>query len=266
MNKQYEELLAYFRKQKKVAIAFSGGVDSTFLLMAAKEAIGDQVIAITMKTPYIPNWEYAEAIQFATDHHIRHEVIQINEIPKTIFNNPEDRCYLCKLAIFRQIIEIAKGSGIDCVCDGSNHDDTKDYRPGLRALQELGIESPLMDLKWTKGDIRRESAILNLPTWNKPPYACLMTRIPHNTLVTMEDLRKIEQAEVYMISRGFKAMRVRKHKDLARIEVNHEERDRLFDTELWDDIHAKFKEIGFTFVTIDLFGYKMGVFNESKRT
>ena len=264
MNREkYEQLLDYLKDKKRVMIAFSGGVDSTFLLKAAQDALGDQVKAVTIKSPYIPEWEIKEAEEFVAGLKVDHEIVAVDHILESIMMNPKDRCYLCKTYIFGQIMEKAKAEGYDYVCDGSNLDDTKDYRPGMVALKELGVISPLLECGWTKSDIRAASAGLNLPTWNKPPYACLLTRLPYDQKIGEAALRQVEKAEVYMMSRGFKAVRVRHHGDLARIEVDPADRERLFDIHLWDDVAAKLKEIGFTYVTFDASGYKMGSFNET---
>lgn len=261
-NEKYEELLTYLRDKKRILIAFSGGVDSTFLLKAAKDALGEDVKAVTIKSPYIPKWEIDEALEFVAGLGVRHEVVEVDHILKSIEHNPEDRCYLCKTYIFSQILEKACKEGYDYVCDGSNLDDTRDYRPGMVALKELGVLSPLLEMGWTKQDIRNVSHQLDLPTWNKPPYACLLTRLPYDTAIELSQLRQVEAGEVYMMAKGFKAVRVRHHGDIARIEVDPSDRVRLFDLSLWDEAGLYFKQIGFSYVTFDLLGYKMGSFNE----
>lgn len=262
MAQKYQELLQYLKGKGKVMIAFSGGVDSTFLLKAAKDALGDEVKAVTIKSPYIPNWEVEEALEFVKELGVQHELVEVKVIADSITNNPKDRCYLCKTFIFSQIIEKAHREGYNFVCDGTNFDDTKDYRPGMVALKELGVISPLLDCGYTKEAIRKQSKVLGLPTWNKPPYACLMTRLPYDTQVNIEDLRKIEAAEKYMMSLGFKAVRVRHHGDLARIEVDPSARKNLFSEKLLDEIGTEVKKLGYAYVTIDAIGYKMGSFNE----
>lgn len=263
MRQKYEDLLTYLREKESLVIAFSGGVDSTFLLKAAKEALGEKIKAITIQSPYIPAWEIEEAKEFVKQIDIAHEIITLDSIDPSIINNPKDRCYLCKKLIFKKIIEIAHKQKYSYVCDGTNFDDTKDYRPGMVALKELSIISPLLECGFTKADIRLLSKELELPTWNKPAYACLMTRLPYNTKVSVNDLRRIENGELFMMNLGFKAVRVRHHGDLARIEVDPFNRSSLFDVILLDKIGQYFKSIGYTYVTVDVLGYAMGSFNNS---
>lgn len=261
MNKNKMDLLIdQLKDMKRVVIAFSGGVDSTFLLKAAHIALGDDVLAVTVASPYIPKWEVEEAKALTEKLGIAHHVMMA-DIPEIIKNNPEDRCYLCKGIIFNKIKAYAFENGYNAVADGTNFDDTKDYRPGLRALEELDIKSPLKACGLTKMDIRNFSKALALPTWDKPAYACLLTRIPYNVTITEEELTRIETAETFMMRLGFKAVRVRSHGDLARIEVDSDARSRLFDVQLWDEISAFFKSNGYQYVTVDLEGYRMGSFN-----
>lgn len=260
--KKYDELVKYIKTLESVVIAFSGGVDSTFLAFAAKEALGEKAIAVTVDSPYIPRWELEEATELAKQIGISHEIIVFEEIPDSIKHNPSDRCYLCKKVIFTTIQLAAKSLGVNYVIDGTNLDDTKDYRPGMVALEELGVKSPLLIKEWTKDDIRASSKIVNLPTHDKPAYACLLTRIPYNQIITFEDLEKIEKAEVYMMSIGFRAVRVRCHGDLARIEVAKSARKKLFDEVLLDEISETLKGFGFTYVTFEASGYQMGSLNK----
>ncbi len=261
-NDKYTELIKYLKSLEKVVLAFSGGVDSTFLLSAAKEALGDNVKAVTIMSPYIPKWEIAEAKELAKKLEIKHEIIEA-PIIESIKYNPEDRCYLCKTAVFGMIISVAKKEGYKCVIDGTNFDDISDYRPGLRALKELEVKSPLLQCKLTKEEIRGFSKELNLKTWDKPSYACLLTRIPYGNELKVEDFEKIENAEKFMMSIGFRAIRVRCHGDLARVEVARTDRKKLFNEELLDTISSKIKECGFKYVTLDLQGYRVGSFNET---
>jgi len=261
-NEKYDELIKYLKGLGKVVLAFSGGVDSTFLLKAGKEALGDNVKAVTIMSPYIPKWEIEEAKELAKKLGVQHEIIEAPIIDSIKFN-PEDRCYLCKTAVFGMILAIAKEQDYNCVIDGTNFDDISDYRPGLKALKELEIKSPLLECKITKAEIRGFSKELGLNTWDKPAYACLLTRIPYGNELKVEDFEKIENAEKYMMSIGFRAVRVRCHGDLARVEVSKNDRSKLFDEELLDTISQKIKECGFRYVTLDLQGYRVGSFNET---
>lgn len=257
----YNELIDYIKNLKSVAVAFSGGVDSTFLAYMAKEALGDQAVAITIQSPYIPDWEIQEAKDLADQIGIKHIVIPAT-IHQSVENNPADRCYLCKKVVFSKIIEEAKKQGSLAVVDGSNFDDTKDYRPGMRALSELSVASPLLACEWTKDMIRQASKEAGLATHDKPAYACLLTRIPYDTTITKDELVRIEKSEVYMMGLGFRAVRVRSHGDLARIEVAREKRKELFDEALLDQISDQLKSYGYRYVSIEAAGYSMGSFNK----
>lgn len=261
-NEKYNELIKYLKSLGKVVLAFSGGVDSTFLLRAAKEALGDNVKAVTILSPYIPKWEISEAKELVNELGVEHEIIEAPIIESIKFN-PEDRCYLCKTAVFSMILSVAKEQGFNYVIDGTNFDDIKDYRPGLRALKELEVKSPLLECQLTKAEIRAFSKEFGLNTWNKPAYACLLTRIPYGNELREEDFEKIENAEKYMMSIGFRAIRVRCHGDLARIEVSRDDRSKLFNEELLDTIAKNIKECGFKYVSLDLQGYRVGSFNET---
>lgn len=261
-NKKYRDLISYLKQLNKVVIAFSGGVDSTFLVKAAKEALGDNVIAVTVVSPYIPKWEIEEAKLITKSIGIRHELLEVPVIIDEIKFNPLDRCYLCKKAVFTKIKELTKKCGFQYVVDGTNADDTKDYRPGLRALSELGIKSPLLEKGITKSEIREFSKELNLPTWDKPSYACLLSRIPYDEEIKVKDLDKIEKSEKYLMDLGFRAIRVRCHGDLARIEVPKEQISKITEGDLGEKISKSLKEFGFKYVTLDMDGYRTGSLNE----
>lgn len=261
-NEKYIKLLEFLRTLKKVMVAFSGGVDSTFLLKAAKEALGNNVKAVTICAPYVPKWEIAEAKQLVQELGIAHELIEA-PIIEEIRYNPENRCYLCKRAVFSKIQSVAEKEGCNFVIDGTNYDDIGHYRPGLKALQELKIISPLLECQMTKQDIRSLSKELGLNTWDKPPYACLLTRIPYGNELKVTDFEKIEKAEKYMMDRGFRAIRVRCHENLARIEMDKKDRHGVFDEGILEEISRKFKEFGFKYVTLDLEGYRVGSFDET---
>lgn len=259
-DEKYVELITYLRSLKKVVLAFSGGVDSTFLLRAAKEALGKNFKAVTIQSPYIPKWEIAEAKQLVEELEVEWELVEA-PIIDAIRENPENRCYLCKKAVFGLIQKVAEDGGYEHIIDGTNFDDISDYRPGLKALKELDVKSPLLACKLTKQEIRDFSRQLHLKTWDKPPYACLLTRIPYGNKLKESDFVMIEKAERYMMKKGFRAIRVRCHGDLARIEVNKTDRAKLFHEDLLDEISNKFKEFGFRYVSLDLEGYRVGSFN-----
>lgn len=261
-NEKYTKLLDYLKELESAVIAFSGGVDSTFLLKAAKEALGEKVAAVTVVSPYIPKWEVEEAKEIVAEFAIKHEFIEASIMDEIKFN-PDNRCYLCKKSIFTRIKEFASENRYNYVLDGTNLDDTKDYRPGLVALRELEIKSPLLENKLTKQEIRELSKELGLQTWKKPPYACLLSRIPYGNEIKIEELERIEKAEKYLMSIGFEGVRVRCHSDLARIEVQREERHKLFNEELLDSISAELKKYGFKYVSLDMEGYRVGSMNQS---
>ena len=200
-------------------VAFSGGVDRTFLLAAAIRVLGkENVTAITCVPPYVADWEITEAGELAEALECRHLVLQA-EMLDEVSTNPTNRCYVCKTALFSGMLKTCAENGYGILCDGTNADDTGDYRPGMKALQELGIKSPLLKAGMTKGHIRSVSRESELPTWDKPPYACLLTRLPHDTKVTRTVLDLIEKSEVAMMEEGFPYVRVRHHNDIARIEI-----------------------------------------------
>jgi uncharacterized protein len=255
----YETLLNYLKPFKNAAIAFSGGVDSTFLLQAARDAIGDNVLAMTINSPYIPDWEIEEAKELVKRLQVRQIIVNAG-IAEPIRNNPKDRCYLCKTFIFNILKEVAKSNGFDHVMDGTNAEDSEDDRPGMKALRELNIISPLRETGFTKKEIRHYSKIKDLPTWEKPAYACLLTRLPYDEQIDLEDLKRIEKSELYLIEMGIRSVRVRAHKNLARIETSPENIVCIFKENLMDKISRQLKRYGFQYVTLDLEGYRSGDF------
>lgn len=257
-DEKYLRLLDRLSGMKAAAIAFSGGADSTFLLAAAREALGDRVMALTGVTPYMDRQEIADTLAVAGEIGVRHELVEL-DMPEGMETNPPDRCYLCKHALYSKLLETALDAGFRRLLDGSNLDDLSDYRPGLRALRELEIESPLLACKLTKADVRRLSGALHLSTWDKPTNACLLTRLPIGTRVAMEDLQRVEEAERLLKARGYRWVRVRLYKDLARIEVDPKQRARLLEES--EDVSAEFESLGFRYVTLDLRGYRLGSMN-----
>lgn len=245
------------------AIAYSGGVDSTFLLKAAYDVLGDKVIAVTAKSSTYPEREFKEATSYINDLGAKHIVIISEELDIQGFSkNPTNRCYFCKKELFTKIKEVAANHNIKYVMDGSNSDDTGDFRPGMKAAKELQVISPLKDAGLTKKDIRELSKRLNVPTWNKPSFACLSSRIPYGNEITVEKLGMVEKAEQMLLDMGFWQVRVRHHGEIARIEVSQEEREKFFNIEIMDKIGTEFRKIGFKYVTLDLLGYRTGSMNE----
>ena len=245
-----------------VAVAFSGGTDSSLLLHIAKEELGDKAVALTVITPYIPEWEVSEAKAFTRDRDIRHIIIEA-PVLESLRNSPADRCYVCKHFLFTRLLEEAKALGLAAVVDGTNLDDLGDYRPGLKALEELNVCSPLLEAKLGKAEIRELSHELDLPTWDKPPYACLLSRIPYDQPFDDHELRRIETAENALMAAGLRAVRVRHHGDLARIEVPLEDLPRLVEPALRSQLVAQLKAAGYRHVTLDLAGYRTGSLNEA---
>jgi uncharacterized protein len=263
VNKKLQNLKDYIKKLDSLLIAYSGGVDSTFLLKVAKDVLGEKVIAVTANSPTYSEQESTQAQKIAKAMKVKHITIYSRELELSEFtNNPPERCYFCKKELFKRLKEIAKIEGLSHVADGTNYDDTKDFRPGIRALKELGIKSPLKKVGFTKKEIRECSQKMGLPTWNKPQIACLASRIPYGEKITQEKLQMVNEAEEYLRSLGIKQVRVRHHNNLARIEVE-KEKTRLFNRkDVCKKIVNKFKEIGYIYVTLDLEGYRTGSMNE----
>ncbi|WP_184090095.1 ATP-dependent sacrificial sulfur transferase LarE [Anaerocolumna cellulosilytica] len=264
LQEKYALLQSNLKQLESVAIAFSGGVDSTFLLKAAYDALGDKVLAVTARSSTYPEREYKEAVAFTQKHGIPHEIIVSEELEVDGFSkNPVNRCYLCKNELFDKILDIAKEKGISYVAEGSNQDDLSDYRPGLQAIKEHGVVSPLRQAGLTKNEIRSLSKELDLPTWNKPAFACLSSRFPYGQEITKEKLEMVDKAEQLLLDKGFRQIRVRHHGEIARIEVGQEEITKFFDLELMKEIQERFKTFGFPYTALDLKGYRMGSMNET---
>lgn len=263
-HEKLDQLKTNLSSLNGIVVAFSGGVDSTFLLRVAYDVLGDRAVAVTARSSTYPEREYRESVAFVEQLGARQITITSEELEiKGFSKNPINRCYYCKKELFLKILDIAKELGISTIADGSNVDDTGDYRPGMLALKELGIISPLKAAGMTKEDIRILSREMNLPSWDKPAFACLASRFPYGQEITKEKLNRIDQAEQFLLDRGFRQVRVRCHEDVARIEVPAEDRARLLDLALAQSVYDAFKRIGFSYVSVDLLGYRMGSMNET---
>lgn len=263
IDNKFNKLKEGIKALESVVIAYSGGVDSTFLLKVAYDMLGDNVIAVTAKSSTYPEREFNEAKKLAEKIGVKHIVIVSEELDIEGFSkNPTNRCYYCKKELFTKIKNIAKENNMNYVLDGSNLDDVGDYRPGMIAAKELDVLSPLKLAELTKSDIRQLSKALGLPTWDKPSFACLSSRVPYGSEITIPKLNMIERAEQFLLDLGFRQVRVRHHGDIARIEVAAEEREKIFSIELMNKISEKLKAIGFKYVTFDLAGYRTGSMNE----
>jgi len=265
---KYKKLKEIISGLKQVAVAYSGGVDSTFLLKVSSDVLGENVLAITARSATLPGKELHEAECMAKSFKVNHLIIDSDELENPDFTkNPPDKCYVCKKIRFSSLIKIAKENGFTHVIDGENHDDHKDYRPGSKAARELGVRSPLSESGLTKNDIRELSKKIGLPTWDKPAYACLATRIPYNTTITGEKLRQVNEGEEFLRNLGFSPqLRVRHYGDSARIELDPEDIPGITKASTRKKVVNYFKTLGFKFVTIDLEGYIMGSLNKTIRT
>jgi uncharacterized protein len=262
MEKEEQRLGSILTELDSVLVAFSGGVDSTFLLSVAREVLGDRVMAVTASSPVHPSRELSRARRLAKELGVRHRVINSREFDDRRFvRNDPRRCYYCKSGLFAALLKIAHQEGLAAVADGSNRDDLDDYRPGAEALHQLGIRSPLQEAGLTKDQIRRLSRRRGLSTWDHPAEACLATRIPYGVKLKKEDLERIERAEEALHDLGYARVRVRHHGQLARIEVDQEDLERLLADRL--EIGSALKRCGYLYVALDLEGYRPGSLNEA---
>ncbi len=259
-----ERLKNYLQELGSVAVAFSGGVDSTFLLKIAHDVLGDKAVAITASSNLFPRRELKESSAFCKGENIRQVIFSVDELAIEGFQkNPPNRCYLCKRAIFTKIKEIAAKNHLSCVAEGSNMDDNGDYRPGMQAIAELDIKSPLRQAELYKQEIRELSKELGLPTWDKPSFACLASRFVYGEAITEDKLNMVDRAEELLRLKGFTQFRVRIHNNIARIEILPSEFDKIIKVDIRQEIVQKFKDYGFKYVSLDLQGYRTGSMNET---
>lgn len=263
MEKKLAKLKKILSRMESVLVAFSGGVDSTFLLKVACEVLKDKVVAATANSEIYPISELEEAKKRAQEFGVKHIIIHTDQLSQEEFiRNTPRRCYFCKKELFSKLKKIAKEENLNCIIDASNYDDIADFRPGREAGKELGIRSPLEEAKLTKEDIRSLSHRMRLPTWNKPSLACLATRIPYRTRISKEKLKRIGEGEKFLKELGMRQVRLRDHGDIARIEIAKEEMILFLKENLLKQITDRLKKLGYTYITLDIEGYRTGSMNE----
>jgi uncharacterized protein len=263
LRHKLEKLRAIFTPMRSVMVAFSGGVDSTFVLKVAHDTIGERVIALTTTSPTMPDEDRDTAIKMTAEIGARHLLIDCNELEIPGYAaNPVNRCYLCKTNLFEVCEARASALGIGEIVDGLNLDDLHDYRPGMKAAAERRVRHPLVEAELSKAEIRELSRSMGLQTWDRPASPCLSSRFPYGTEITPEGLRKVAEGEKLLHALGFRVARVRYHGEVARIELERDQIARVFEPEIRDTVERELKRIGFRFVTIDLKGFRSGSLNE----
>jgi len=263
LSSKLKSLEAILSDMRSVLVAYSGGADSTFLLKVASNILGDRAIAVTASSATYTPQELEDARKNTELIGAKHIIVHTNELDDPDFaSNPPDRCYYCKKELFTKLFELAQQHSLNYVIDGSTCDDERDFRPGMRAASEFHVRSPLMDAGFTKEEIRALSRDMNLPTWDKPPLPCLSTRFPYGTQITKEKVLRVGRAEKFLAGFGIRQLRVRDHNNIARIEVPRKDMPMFLDEEISKQIMENFKALGYTYVTLDLQGYRMGSMNE----
>ena len=263
MEEKLASLKGIVSNMGSVLIAFSGGVDSSFLLKVTHDVLKDKVVAATASSETYPASELEAARKIARELGVKHLIIQTEELSNQNFaKNSPQRCYFCKTELFTRLNKIAKEQGLNYVVDASNYDDLADFRPGMQAGQELGVKSPLKEARLTKAEIRSLSYKMNLATWDKPSLACLASRIPYGTKITREKLKRVDEGERFLRDLGIRQLRIRDHDGIARIEVAPEEMSLFWQKDMTGLIIDKLKKLGYTYVTLDLEGYRTGSMNE----